>query len=141
VAAVDGGVEAAPWQPGRGTESILLAEDDESVRRFVEAVLEAAGYTVYAAESGVAALERLESLHAPPDLLLTDVIMPGMDGRVLAQEVIRRAPGIRLVFMSGYAEVTADLPGPQSFDFRLIKKPFTAEELLKKVREILERRD
>jgi two-component system cell cycle sensor histidine kinase/response regulator CckA len=65
--------------------------------------------------------------------------MPGMDGRVLAHEVTRRSPRIRLIMMSGYADVAAGLPGPQDSDFRLIQKPFTAGDLLRKVREILER--
>jgi CheY-like chemotaxis protein len=139
-AAVDrDGVETGPGMPQRGTESILLVEDDDSVRRFVKSILETAGYTVHAAGSGMAAIERLESLRTTPDLLLTDVIMPGMDGRVLAQEVTRRIPGIRLIFMSGYAEVAAGLPGPHDSDFRLIRKPFAAGDLLRKVREILER--
>lgn len=133
------GIELRPAKPRRGTERILLVEDDESVRRFVKTILETAGYTVFAADSGRTTIEKLESLTQPPDLLLTDVIMPGMDGRVLAEEVTRRSPGIRLIFMSGYSEVAAGLPVPQDSDFRLIQKPFAAEDLLRKVREILER--
>jgi signal transduction histidine kinase/CheY-like chemotaxis protein len=133
------GIELRPAKPERGTERILLVEDDESVRRFVKTILETAGYTVFAADSGSSAIDTLESMKEPPDLLLTDVIMPGMDGRVLAQEVARRSPGIRLIFMSGYAEVAAGLPGPQDSDFRLIQKPFAASSLLHKIREIFER--
>jgi nitrogen-specific signal transduction histidine kinase len=131
-------IELGPGKPQRGTESILLVEDDESVRRFVRTILETAGYAVHTAESGMTAIEMLESLQKPPDLLLTDVIMPGRDGRVLAQDVTRRTPGIRIIFMSGYAEVAAGLPGPQDTDFRLIQKPFTTGDLLRKIREIME---
>jgi two-component system cell cycle sensor histidine kinase/response regulator CckA len=86
--------EAGRGRPAGGTETVLLAEDDESVRRFVSSILETAGYRVAAADSGAAALELLAQMPRSPDLLLTDVIMPGMDGRVLAQEVSRRVPGI-----------------------------------------------
>jgi PAS domain S-box-containing protein len=122
----------------RGTEKVLLVEDDESVRRFVKTVLANAGYTVFAADSGMAAIEKLESLPSLPDLLLTDVIMPGMDGRVLAEEVTRRLPGIRLMFMSGYADLGGAHPVPRPADPRLVHKPFSAAELLRKVREILD---
>ncbi len=71
-------------KPGRGTETVVLVEDDDSVRRYVSSILVTAGYTVLSAETGAAALEKLRSLSEPPDLLLTDVIMPGMDGRALA---------------------------------------------------------
>ncbi len=117
-----------------GTERVLLVEDDESVRRFVRSILEAAGYTVIPADSGAAALDQLDRLPQPPDLLLSDVIMPGMDGRVLAQEVARRVPGVRVVLMSGYAEVAAGVPGLASQDPRLIQKPFSAADLLGKIR-------
>ena len=131
-------VELRAARPQRGTEKVLLVEDDESVRRFVRTVLENAGYTVIAADSGMAAMEKLSSLSTHPDLLLTDVIMPGMDGRVLAEEVARRLPGIRLMFMSGYADLGGAHPVPRLSDPRLVHKPFSAAELLHKVREILD---
>jgi two-component system cell cycle sensor histidine kinase/response regulator CckA len=130
--------EAGQAKPVRGTERILLVEDDDSVRRYVCSILESAGYTVFSAEAGVAALDKLRSLPEPPDLLLTDVIMPGMDGRVLAQDVTLRFPAVRVLLMSGYAEVVAGVPGPGDPGFHLIQKPFSSIELLSKVREILE---
>jgi DNA-binding response OmpR family regulator len=138
-AAMRDGMEVEQASPGRGTERILLVEDDESLRRYVKSILESAGYTIYSAETGMAALEKLNSLPEPPDLLLTDVIMPGMDGRFLAGEVARRFPVVRVMFMSGYSEVAAGPPGPLESGFRLIQKPFSSAELLGKVREILER--
>jgi CheY-like chemotaxis protein len=132
------GSETGLARPGRGTETILLVEDDDSVRRYVNAILQTAGYTVVSTESGAAALEKALSLAKPPDLLLTDVIMPGMDGRVLAQEVTLRFPEMRVIFMSGYAEVAAGLPEPHDSGFHLIQKPFSARDLLGKIREILE---
>jgi PAS domain S-box-containing protein len=121
-----------------GTELILLAEDDEPVRRYVSSTLESAGYTVVTAESGYSALEKLGSMTEPPELLLTDVIMPGMDGRVLAQEVVRRLPAIRVIFMSGYAEVVSGVQGLPDPDCLLIQKPFSSADLLRSVRTVLE---
>jgi CheY-like chemotaxis protein len=136
--AIREGGEIAQAAPGGGTERILLVEDDDSVRRYVCSILESAGYRVFLAATGASALEKLHALREPPDLLLTDVIMPGMDGRVLAQEVRLRAPGVRVIFMSGYAEVAAGLPGPREPAFQLIQKPFSSRDLLGKVREVLE---
>ncbi len=132
------GPETKPAKSSRGTERILFVEDDESVRQYVKSILETAGYTVYSEETGMAAIEKLDSLPEPPDLLLTDVIMPGMDGRILAKEVTRRSPGIPVIFMSGYAEVAAGLPGPEVSDFRMIQKPFSSGELLGAIRAAFE---
>ena len=79
--------------PGRGTERILLVEDDDSVRRFVKSTLEGAGYRVFSAGSGTEALDKLEETATPPDLLLTDVVIPGMDGRALAHDTPGGSPG------------------------------------------------
>ena len=137
------GVEAADAGTSRGirgTGRILLVEDDESVRRYVRSILESAGYTVIAAESGHDALERLGSLPEPPHLLLTDVVMPGMDGRVLSQQVARRLPGIPVVFMSGYADVVLGVPGLTDSGSVLIQKPFSSDDLLQKIHSSLQRR-
>ena len=98
-------------KPVRGTERILLVEDDDSVRRYVCSILESAGYTVFSAESGVAALDKLRTLPKPPDLLLQRTSScQGCAGRVLAQDVTSRFPGVRVILMSGYAEVVAGVP-------------------------------
>jgi PAS domain S-box-containing protein len=125
-------------KPEGGKEKVLLVEDDESVRRFVRSILEAAGYTIFEADSGLSAMEILDSLAEPPDLLLADVIMPGMGGRVLAQEMARRSPGTGILFMSGYSEEATGLSGLQDTGFWFIRKPFSAVDLLSKVREALE---
>jgi hypothetical protein len=132
------GSELPQAKPVRGSERILLVEDDESVRRYATSILESMGYTVYAADSGASALESLSALSEPPHLLLTDLILPGMDGRALAQEVSRRAPRVRVMFMSGYAEAPKGSAGLADADARLIKKPFSVVDLLRKVRAILE---
>ena len=139
---LEGEQEAEPADASKrllpqGTERILLVEDDDAVRRYVRSILESAGYTVAAAESGYAALEMLKD--APgPDLLLTDVIMPGMDGRVLAQEVLRRLPSVRVVFMSGYAEIVSGAQSLPEPDRVLIQKPFSSADLLRALRTVLE---
>ena len=122
---------------GRGEGTILLAEDDDAVRAIARETLERAGYRVLAAPDGTAALA-LASEHAGTiDLLLTDVIMPGMNGRELADTLSRRRPGIRVLFASGYTDnVLADqdalAPG-----VTLLDKPFTPAELEAKVRDML----
>jgi nitrogen-specific signal transduction histidine kinase len=140
---VKGPADAAEHSGGgegarRGTERVLLVEDDESVRRFVQSILAAAGYEVVTADSGAAALALLESLPAPPHILLTGVVMPGMDGRVLANEVQRRLPGVHVLLMSGYAEVVEGLSEPLVQPSRLIQKPFSAAELLSTMRAAVE---
>ena len=117
-------------KPGGGTERILLVEDDDSVRRFVRSTLEGAGYTVFSAESGTAALEKLNEMATPPDLLLTDVVMPGMDGRVLAHDITQRLPGTRVLFISGYSDVSAEHPEEPGTSHPLLQKPFSPQDLL-----------
>ena len=134
-------VDAGTARGVRGTGRILLVEDDESVRRYVRSILESAGYTVIAAESGHDALERLGSLPEPPHLLLTDVVMPGMDGRVLSQQVALHLPGIPVVFMSGYADIVLGVPGLTDSDSVLIQKPFSSDELLQKIHSSMQRRE
>ena len=123
-----------------GSETVLVVEDDESVRRLVHRVLEPAGYAVLSAASGAEALELCERRADPIHLMLTDVVMPAMDGSALAARLRPRRPGMRVLYMSGYmddavAQHGLAAPGP---DF--LHKPFTAADLLHKVREALDRR-
>ena len=121
-----------------GSETVLLAEDDDQVRAVASALLEHAGYTVLAAESPLRALE-LAGAHGPDiRLLLTDVIMPTMHGRELADRVQEKFPDIRVLFMSGYtSDVVLDRGGLDSA-MAFVQKPFTAETLTRKVREVLD---
>jgi two-component system cell cycle sensor histidine kinase/response regulator CckA len=117
-----------PGGPGAGT--VLLVEDDQAVRRLAKVVLTERGYRVLEADSGAAALE-VAALHVGPiDLLLTDVMMPRMDGRELFERLAARQPGLRAVFMSGYAEIEVDRG-------RFLAKPFAADALLAAVGEAL----
>lgn len=117
----------------RGTETILLVEDEEALREFTSTVLTNSGYTVLAAERPDKAVE-IASLHEGPiHLLLTDVIMPGMNGSVLAGNLLAIRPEIKVIYMSGYTGFTH--PGLLDSNAILLQKPFTRERLLHKVRE------
>jgi CheY-like chemotaxis protein len=119
-----------------GSETVLLAEDDDGVRALAELVLSRYGYTVLTAGDGAEALRVAAEHPARIDVLVTDVVMPRMKGPELADEVSRLRPGIRVLYMSGYAEAT-DLPEGAAVD--VVPKPFSEEALVRKVRDALER--
>jgi two-component system cell cycle sensor histidine kinase/response regulator CckA len=124
-----------------GTGTILLAEDEEAVREVARLALSNAGYEVLVAESGPAALA-LASGHAGPiHALVTDVVMGEMSGRQLAFELDRLRPGIRTLFVSGYAENTVVHHGVLDPDVAFLAKPFTPTALVRKVREVLAEQD
>jgi CheY-like chemotaxis protein len=133
-----GPVAVTPERLPRGTETILLAEDEKSVRLTSRLFLEALGYTVLAAETPEEAL-RLGGAHAGPiHLLITDVIMPGMNGPDLAAFLTGEHPKLRCLFMSGY---TADVMlhrGTLKEGMPFLPKPFSRDDLARKVREVLD---
>lgn len=125
--------------PGRG-ETVLVAEDDPSVRTLVKSVLERSGYRVLAAEDGVKALELARREKGCIDLLLSDLIMPGMNGRALRDALSLLYPKLRVLFMSGYTgDVLTGLGGLEGLDehVTLVPKPFTPDVLLAGVRKAL----
>ena len=130
--------ESAPAVEAGGSEVVLLAEDEQVVRRLVKEMLERLGYSVLVASNGAEALERLEEHADRVDLLLTDVVMPGMSGRELAGVVRRRCPKARVLFMSGYAEDAVESQGVLQPGAQLLEKPFTATNLGAKVRAVLD---
>jgi len=135
-------VEAAPPHPGvtqvRGAEVVLLVEDEEGVRRLIARGLEQHGYQVLAAADGAAAL-RLEAAHpAPIHLLITDVLMPGMTGRQLADAIKARRAAIKVLFVSGYTDDEVLRHGVVIGTDAFFHKPFTPLGLLTKVREVLD---
>src|SRR6185312_3604172 len=87
-----------------GSARILLVEDEEAVRAFAGRALEARGYKVYQAASGAEALDLISGIGDPLDLVISDVVMPGMDGPTLMRELRRRQPELKIIFVSGYAE-------------------------------------
>jgi PAS domain S-box-containing protein len=120
-----------------GRETILMVEDESSVRAFARSALERFGYRVIAADSGEAALGLLDRSDESIDLLLTDVVLAGMNGRELADRATRRRPSLRILFMSGYASVLRSDNGYLVSGAELLEKPFTARALLVKTRQLL----
>jgi PAS domain S-box-containing protein len=138
------GGEPAPPEPvmpegfGHGTETILLVEDEESVRNLTRRVLQHSGYHVLSAPNGEAALEL--SRHHPGviHLLLTDVVMPGISGPRLAEVLLPEREGMRCIFMSGYAATTLEQKILLQGDTIFLQKPFTRAQLIRRIREAID---
>lgn len=125
-------------KPKRGSETILLVEDNELVRDLAKSILEQYGYRVYEAANGEEALSLYEREQLHPDLLLTDVVMPAMGGRQLAENLIRQRPDLKVLYLSGYTDdsILRHKVSESRADF--LHKPFTPESLAFKVREVLD---
>jgi PAS domain S-box-containing protein len=121
----------------RGSETILVIEDEEGVRKLVHSILQRNGYRVVEAKSGADAL-RIAEQQAVIDLLLTDVIMPQMGGAETAACLLAVRPGLKVLYMSGYGENAAILHGALSPEAAFVQKPITPTALLSKVREVLD---
>jgi signal transduction histidine kinase/CheY-like chemotaxis protein len=121
----------------RGTETILIAEDDASIRKFLGALLEPLGYRVMTAPSGAEALKIAETT-VGIDLLLTDVVMPGMGGKELAQKIQAIHTSIKVLFMSGYTEEVITRQGLEQASVAFIHKPLLPNKLVMKLREVLD---
>jgi PAS domain S-box-containing protein len=121
-----------------GSEKILLVEDSEPLKKLAQKFLETAGFRVLSAASGEEALEVAARSGETFDLLLTDVVMPGMNGRVLAEQLLPRQPGMRVLYMSGYTDSFIAGHGVLEPGTHLLHKPFTDEVLIRKVREVLD---
>ena len=136
--AVEAAVAKTKVRDLTGQESILLVEDEDSVRAFSSRALSSAGYVVHEADSGVEALEVLEEIDGEVDLLISDVVMPEMDGPTLLTHMRERYPEIKVIFVSGYAEenVRKDLEDNSSVEF--LPKPFSLKQLAAKVKTVLE---
>jgi signal transduction histidine kinase/CheY-like chemotaxis protein len=121
-----------------GTEVILVVEDDPSVRELVRQVLAPLGYKVLATAGGDDALRTSDSYDGPVDLLLTDVVMPGMNGKQLAETLRIKRPGIKVLFMSGYAHDVLSTQGMLEPGVAMIHKPFRTVALARQVRQVLD---
>jgi len=119
-----------------GTETVLVVEDEEAVRELVRKILDDAGYTVLEARHGREALLLAEGYERPIHLLVTDVVMPEMGGRELVEGLTPLYPDVRVLYISGYTNDEVLRRGVS--DVELIHKPFTADDLLQKVRELLD---
>lgn len=141
--AADDRPQAAPAaghdEATRGTETILLVDDEEPVRRMIARVLQGQGYTVLAAENGASALGMLADPAVRADLVISDLAMPNMGGRELAQKLLEIRPKLRVVFMSGDAEDPSAAGGAPDDDAARIQKPVSPQELLRLVRRELDK--
>jgi CheY-like chemotaxis protein len=127
-------------EPSRGAETVLLVEDEKAILRLGKMILERYGYTVIAAESPAEALTFVKEYHGPIDLLITDVVMPGMNGKELKERITAIIPEIRVLFMSGYTANVIAYHGVIEEDVQYLQKPFSVKTLAAKVREVLERK-
>jgi two-component system cell cycle sensor histidine kinase/response regulator CckA len=134
-----GKAEAEALVMPRGTETILIAEDDTSIRKLLVDILEPLGYRVITAFSGTDAVRLVETSHTPVDLLLTDVVMPGMGGKELAQIFQSIYPHIKVLFMSGYTEEIIIQHGVEQDGVAFIQKPLIPNKLVLKLRAVLDK--
>ncbi len=139
-------VTSAPALPRRtqhraaaaASETILIVEDEEAVRRLARRLLERRGHVILEAAGGLEALRLVDDFAGQIDLLLTDVVMPGMDGRDLADAVRARRPAIKVLYMSGFTDDAVARHGISSVTDTLLQKPFSTEMLVQRVRETLD---
>jgi hypothetical protein len=120
-----------------GCETVLLVEDEDSVRELVRVTLASRGYKVLEAEHGEAGLRVADETKGTIDILVTDVVMPGIGGRELAKRILARRPNIKVLYLSGYTEDAIATQGALTPGTAFLQKPFTLQNLAKKVREVL----
>lgn len=130
--------ELQPHRNPECKETILVVEDEECVRQVAREILELEGYSVLTAAHPHEALERYEQYKGTVDLLLTDIVMPGMDGHDLAERLAQKQPSIKSIFMSGYTENTFFRRGVPDLQRVYLQKPFTLQALVNKVHQVLE---
>lgn len=133
----EGGTAPATATPG-GTETILLVEDEEAVRALARLMLQISGYHVLVAASGFEALQVAAAHRGQIDLLVTDVVMPGMSGRQVAEALRRSNPSLQVLFMSGYTDDAVVRHGVLEAETAFLQKPFTMHDLTCKIREVLD---
>ncbi len=127
----------ASLAPGAG-ETILVVEDQEEVRSITQRVLAARGYRVLTAANGADALRLAEDFAEPIHLLLSDVVMPGMNGRDLSRRLVATRPDLKVLFVSGYPDSSIALHGVLDPEVELLQKPFAAADLARRVREVID---
>jgi two-component system, cell cycle sensor histidine kinase and response regulator CckA len=118
--------------------SILLVEDHSKVAAFAKTVLEGLGHVVHAFPDAESALRSLPALEPTPDVLITDLVMPGLDGRTLAAHAVASLPGLRVLFVSGYAHDVMAARGILAEGVELLAKPYSAEQLATRLRQLLQ---
>ena len=128
----------APVKPLQGTETVLLVEDEEAVRALARTVLQRNGYSVLEAPGGPEAVEISERHEGPINLLVTDVVMPGMSGSELAERLTMLSPELKVLYISGYTEEAVGGGGLLRPGTAFLQKPFTPDVLTHSVRELLD---
>jgi two-component system, cell cycle sensor histidine kinase and response regulator CckA len=131
-------IEAVEPEPSGGAETVLLVEDEEAILRLGKTILEHYGYTVLATTNPDKALIMAKEHEGSIDLLITDVVMPGINGKELKDRIAAIRPGIRTLFMSGYTADVIAHHGVIEEDVRYLQKPFSVKTLAAKVREVLD---
>jgi two-component system, cell cycle sensor histidine kinase and response regulator CckA len=131
--------EAQPDEAIRGSETILLVEDEEMVRKLVRETLERQGYRVLEAPGPLEALKMSQGHRGKIDLMVTDVVMPKLSGRDLAEKLLRQRPGIRVLYISGYTDNAVVNSAMLHPDMAFLQKPFAPGVLARKVRQVLEK--
>jgi two-component system, cell cycle sensor histidine kinase and response regulator CckA len=126
--------------PAKGTETILLVEDEEMVRGLASRVLKKAGYAILEAANGAEALKLCEDRKGPIDLLVTDVVMPNVGGRELSERILKLRPGLKVLFLSGYTADAVIRQGVLAHGVEFLEKPFTPRALTDKVRAVLDQK-
>jgi CheY-like chemotaxis protein len=129
---------ALPASPPQGSETILVVEDEHGIRSLVRGILQARGYTVLDAGRPLEALEISTQFDGPIHLLLTDVVMPQMSGREVAEKISAARPSTKVLYMSGYTDSAIAHHGVLSPGASFLQKPFTPQILAQKVREVLD---
>jgi DNA-binding response OmpR family regulator len=122
----------------RGTETILMVEDETTLRKLIQQVLEEEGYTMLVASNGREALSICEQHEGKIDLLITDVVMPEISGRELAERITHDCPKMKVLFMSDYTDDAIVRHGVLEEGAFFLQKPFTPDDLSRKVRAVLE---
>lgn len=133
-----GGAAGSPPDPLRGTETVLVIENERTVREVIADVLAMHGYRVLEAADGQEALRISEAHPGPIHLLVVDVVMPGVSGEALVRQVAERRPAVRALYVSGYTGDVLRQHGVVAPGRNFMQKPFTVEGLARKVREVLE---
>jgi two-component system cell cycle sensor histidine kinase/response regulator CckA len=127
-----------PTQELRGGETVLIAEDEEGVRELLRKVLGDHGHAVLEARHGRDALMVADRYERPIDLLITDVVMPEIGGGELVQRLQSQRPGLKVLYISGYTNDEIVRRGVRRTEAHFLQKPFTSQELMRKVRQVLD---
>ena len=141
-AAANGAAKDQPAEPKRaadltGQGTILLVEDEDGLRSLNARGLRSRGYSVIEASNGIEAMEALEQKNGAVDLVVSDVVMPEMDGPTLLREMRARNPNLKIIFVSGYAEDAFEKSLPENEQFAFLAKPFALSALVEKVKQTM----